>query len=40
MIDREEAKYQEQKRKEAIEKANTQLFYQNDRVRGLHVGTT
>uniref|UniRef100_A0A671YSD2 Cilia and flagella associated protein 210 n=2 Tax=Sparus aurata TaxID=8175 RepID=A0A671YSD2_SPAAU len=37
-IDREEAKYQEQKRKEAIEKANTQLFYQNDRVRGLHSG--
>ncbi|XP_036965049.1 coiled-coil domain-containing protein 173 isoform X1 [Acanthopagrus latus] len=38
VIDREEAKYQEQKRKEAIEKANTQLFYQNDRVRGLHSG--
>ncbi|XP_073329634.1 cilia- and flagella- associated protein 210 [Pagrus major] len=37
-IDREEAKYQEQKRKEAIEKAKTQLFYQTDRVRGLHSG--
>ncbi|KAM7407471.1 hypothetical protein PAMA_003277 [Pampus argenteus] len=34
--DREEAKYREQKRKEAIEKAKTQLFYQTDRVKGLH----
>ncbi len=39
-IDREEAEYQEKMRKEAIEKAKTQLFYQTDRVRGLHVGIT
>lgn len=37
-IDREEAEYQAQKRKEAIQKAKTQLYYQSDRVRGLHVG--
>lgn len=37
LIDIEEAKYQEQKRKEAIEKAKTQLYYQTDRVKGLHV---
>uniref|UniRef100_A0A3B4WLV1 Cilia and flagella associated protein 210 n=1 Tax=Seriola lalandi dorsalis TaxID=1841481 RepID=A0A3B4WLV1_SERLL len=36
MTDIEEAKYQEQKRKDAIEKANTQLYYQTDRVKGLH----
>ncbi|XP_018540275.1 cilia- and flagella- associated protein 210 isoform X1 [Lates calcarifer] len=36
LIDKEEAKYQEQKRKEAIEKAKTQLYYQSDRVKGLH----
>ncbi|XP_070831726.1 cilia- and flagella- associated protein 210 [Chaetodon trifascialis] len=36
LTDKEEAEYQEQKRKEAIEKAKTQLFYQTDRVRGLH----
>ncbi|XP_028291836.1 coiled-coil domain-containing protein 173 [Gouania willdenowi] len=35
-IDVEEAIYQEQKRKEAIEKAETQLYYQTDRVKGLH----
>lgn len=40
MIDIEEAKYQEQKRKEAIEKAKTQLYYQTDRVKGLHVSIT
>lgn len=37
-IDKEEARYQQQKRKEAIEKAKTQLYYQTDRVRELHVG--
>uniref|UniRef100_A0A665VHL9 Trichohyalin-plectin-homology domain-containing protein n=2 Tax=Echeneis naucrates TaxID=173247 RepID=A0A665VHL9_ECHNA len=36
LIDIEEAKYQEQTRKEAIEKAKTQLYYQTDRVKGLH----
>ncbi|KAI3356228.1 hypothetical protein L3Q82_017472, partial [Scortum barcoo] len=36
LIDKEEARYQEQKRKEAIEKAKTQLYYQTDRVKGLH----
>uniref|UniRef100_A0A672J607 Coiled-coil domain containing 173 n=1 Tax=Salarias fasciatus TaxID=181472 RepID=A0A672J607_SALFA len=35
-IDIEEAKYQEQKRREAIEKAKTQLYYQTNRVKGLH----
>lgn len=39
-IDKQEAEYQEKKRKEAIEKAKTQLYYQTDRVRGLHVGIT
>lgn len=37
-IDREEAEYQAQKRKEALQKAKTQLYYQSDHVRGLHVG--
>lgn len=37
LTDKEEAKYQEQKRKEAIEKAKSQLYYQTDRVKGLHV---
>lgn len=37
-IDREEAEYQAQIRKEAVEKAKTQLYYQSDIVRGLHVG--
>ncbi|XP_044071942.1 coiled-coil domain-containing protein 173 [Siniperca chuatsi] len=36
LTDKEEAKYQEQKRKEAIEKAKTQLYYQTDHVKGLH----
>lgn len=40
MIDIEEAKYQEEKRKEAIEKAKTQLYYQTDRVKQLHVSIT
>uniref|UniRef100_UPI0037E85460 cilia- and flagella- associated protein 210 n=1 Tax=Semicossyphus pulcher TaxID=241346 RepID=UPI0037E85460 len=35
-IDKEEAEYKEQKRKEAVEKAKTQLYYQTDRVKGLH----
>lgn len=37
-IDREEAAYKAQMRKEAVEKAKTQLYYQSDIVRGLHVG--
>ncbi|XP_071330355.1 cilia- and flagella- associated protein 210 [Trachinotus anak] len=36
LTDIEEAKYREQTRKEAIEKAKTQLYYQTDRVKGLH----
>ncbi|KAG1945097.1 coiled-coil domain-containing protein 173 [Pimephales promelas] len=35
-LDIEEAKYQAQIRKEAIEKAKTQQYYQNDRVKGFH----
>ncbi|XP_034549062.1 coiled-coil domain-containing protein 173 [Notolabrus celidotus] len=35
-IDKEEAEYRKQKKKEAIEKAKTQLYYQTDRVKGLH----
>ncbi|XP_035507205.2 protein CFAP210 [Scophthalmus maximus] len=35
-IDVEEAQFKEQQRKEAIEKAKTQLYYQTDRVKGLH----
>ncbi|XP_019733277.1 coiled-coil domain-containing protein 173 [Hippocampus comes] len=35
-IDMEEAKYREEKRKEAIEKAKTQLYYETERVKGLH----
>ncbi|KAM9804427.1 cilia- and flagella- associated protein 210 [Neosynchiropus ocellatus] len=34
--DLEEQKYKEQRRKEAIEEAKTQLYYQTDRVKGLH----
>ncbi|KAM9709418.1 cilia- and flagella- associated protein 210 [Menidia menidia] len=34
-MDMEEAQYREQKRKEAIEKAETQLYHQTDRVKGL-----
>ncbi|KAK7154569.1 hypothetical protein R3I94_007784 [Phoxinus phoxinus] len=36
LLDIEEAKYQAQIRKEAIEKAKTQQYYQNDRVKGFH----
>uniref|UniRef100_A0A4W4GRC6 Trichohyalin-plectin-homology domain-containing protein n=1 Tax=Electrophorus electricus TaxID=8005 RepID=A0A4W4GRC6_ELEEL len=35
-IDTAEAKYQEQKRREAIEKAKAQQYYQTDRVKGFH----
>ncbi|XP_029566959.1 coiled-coil domain-containing protein 173 isoform X2 [Salmo trutta] len=35
-MDIEEAKYQAQKRKEAIEKAKTQQYYETDRVKGFH----
>ncbi|KAI4873058.1 hypothetical protein NFI96_025480 [Prochilodus magdalenae] len=35
-IDLEEAKFQQQKRKEAIERAKTQQYYQTDRVKGFH----
>uniref|UniRef100_H3AZQ0 Cilia and flagella associated protein 210 n=1 Tax=Latimeria chalumnae TaxID=7897 RepID=H3AZQ0_LATCH len=35
-IDIEEAKYQAEKRREAIEKAKTQQYYQTDRVKGFH----
>lgn len=40
LIDIEEAKYKEEKRKEATERAKTQLYYQTDRVKGLHVSMT
>ena len=36
-MDIEEAKYQAQNRKEAIEKAKTQQYYETDRVKGFHV---
>ena len=36
-MDIEEAKYQAQKRKEAIDRAKTQQYYQTDRVKGFHV---
>ena len=36
-LDIEEAKYQAEKRKEAIVKAKAQLYYQTDRVKGFHV---
>ena len=39
-IDIEEAKYQADKRREAIEKANTLLYYQTDRVKHFHVRTS
>ncbi|XP_061580459.1 cilia- and flagella- associated protein 210 [Cololabis saira] len=35
-IDREEAEYREQKRKEAVEKAKNPLYHQSDRVKGLN----
>ncbi|KAH8877655.1 Coiled-coil domain-containing protein [Schistosoma japonicum] len=37
-IDREEAKYQAEQRKKAIDKAKLQLYYETDRVRLLHSG--
>jgi len=36
LIDIEEEKFQAQKRKEAIERAKTQQYYQTDRVKGFH----
>ncbi|KAM3861978.1 cilia- and flagella- associated protein 210 [Diretmus argenteus] len=36
LMDIEEAKYREQKRKEAIRKAKAQQYYQTDRVKGFH----
>jgi len=36
-IDIEEAKFQAAQRKEAIDKAKTQQYYQTDRVKGFHV---
>ncbi|CAL1540031.1 unnamed protein product [Lymnaea stagnalis] len=39
-IDIEEAKYQAQQRREAIEKAKTQQYYQTDRVKAFHSALT
>ena len=39
-VDIGEAKFQAQRRKEAIEKAKTLQYYQTDRVKGFHVSTT
>lgn len=36
-IDAEEAKYQAEQRKKAIERARTLLYYQTDRVKQLNV---
>lgn len=36
-VDIEEAKFQAAQRKEAIDKAKTQQYYQTDRVKGFHV---
>ncbi len=36
-IDLEEAKFQAEKRREAIERAKTLLYYQTDRVKQFHV---
>ncbi|KAM6396599.1 cilia- and flagella- associated protein 210-like [Pluvialis apricaria] len=36
LLDLEEAKFQAAKRKEAIDRAKTYLYYQNERVKGLH----
>lgn len=36
----EEARYKEEEQKEALTKARTQLYYQNDRVKGLNVSTS
>ena len=38
--DLEEARYQEQLRKEAIERAKAQQYYQTQRVKGFHVSVT
>ena len=38
-IDIEEALFQAEKRKAAIEKAKIQQYYQTDRIKGLHVST-
>lgn len=37
LLDIEEAKYQAEKRKEAITKATAQQFYHTDRVKAFHV---
>lgn len=39
LIDLEEAQYQAQQRREAIEKAKTQQYYQTDRVKQFHVSS-
>ena len=39
-IDIEEAKFQANQRKEAIEKASTMVYYQTDRVKTFHVSNT
>ena len=36
-MDAEEAKFQAEKRKEAIERAKTLLYYQTDRIKKFHV---
>lgn len=37
LIDLEEAEFQAAQRKAAIDRAKTYLYYQNQRVKGLHV---
>lgn len=37
LLDLEEEQFQAAKRKEAIDRAKTYLYYQNERVKGLHV---
>lgn len=37
LLDMEEEQFQAAKRKEAIDRAKTYLYYQNERVKGLHV---
>lgn len=39
-VDAEEAKYREEKQKEVLRRARTQLYYQTNRVKGLHVSTS
>lgn len=39
-VDIEEAKFQAEKRKEAIERAKTLLYYQTDRIKKFHVSHT